>query len=169
MRRREAVAGVFLFSLTLFSISLQFAFAQGVQGLAAVVAPGELLPVAVSLTNIRDGGETEIVIIYQITNRSNEVVFVESEKVMVGKSEQHFKYLQLPSNLPVGRYTLSSTIMYQGQKISGGSKFSFLVDQKIAGFFVRQLVIYSVLGVIGLTFLGVTGGLIFQRRQKGEQ
>lgn len=132
---------------------------------ASVVAPGELLPVAVNLTNASDGEEVGVVITYQITDKSNRVVFEENERVVVGKTKNYLKYLQLPSDLPAGRYTLSSTVTYQGQKIVARSQFPFSVDQKIAGVFVRQLLIYGILGVLGILLLAIIRGLIFQRRR----
>lgn len=118
------------------------------------VAPGELLPISVKLLNFGGGTKVDVTINYQILDEDGDQVEVnETETVAVQTTASFIKNIQIPNDLPPGRYIATSNIVYAGQEVPATSKFEFTVENKIAGIFVSQLMLYGCLTLfIGFIF-----------------
>jgi hypothetical protein len=118
------------------------------------VAPGELLPISVKLLNFGAGTKVDVTISYQILDADGGQVKVnETETVAVQTTASFIKNIQIPNDLPPGRYIATSNIVYAGQEVPATSKFEFTVENKIAGIFVSQLMLYGGFTLfIGLIF-----------------
>lgn len=134
------------------------------EGLISRVAPGEFLPISVKLVNFGEERRVDVTINYQILDSNNIVVFTESETVAVETTASFVKNIQIPNDLPPEKYTAFSSIIYEGQEVPATSKFQFTVEEKIAGIFVSQFVLYGIItGLIGIAF-AVVSRLIIKRR-----
>lgn len=134
------------------------------EGLISKVAPGEFLPISVRLVNFGGGRRVDVTINYQILDSNDVVVLTETETVAVETTASFVKIIQIPNDLPPGKYTASSDITYETQEVPATSKFQFTVERKIAGIFVSQLILYGIItGLIGIAF-AVISRLIIKRR-----
>jgi hypothetical protein len=117
------------------------------------VAPGELLPVQVKLTNFGGGGRVDVTINYHILDENGNEVVTEKETVAVETTASFIKIIQIPRDVPPGKYTTEARITYQGQKVPATANYQFTVERKIAGMFVSQFLIYGavtiVVGIMG--------------------
>jgi len=120
------------------------------------VAPGEFLPVSVKLINFGSLKRVDVIIDYKILNQYNEEVYSENETVAVETTASFVKRIQVPGNIASGNYTLVSILTYPYQEQPAVSKFSFVVEKKIGGFFANDLILYSV-----IAFIVIFIGLIF--------
>jgi hypothetical protein len=128
------------------------------------VAPGEFLPISVKLMNFGEGRRVDVTINYQILDSNNVVVLTESETVAVETTASFVKNIQIPNDFTPGKYIASSNIIYEGQEVPAGSNFEFTVEQKIAGIFVSQLIVYGIITVVvSIVFVAVSR-LIIKRR-----
>ncbi|MDP3779304.1 MAG: hypothetical protein Q8R30_04655 [bacterium] len=119
------------------------------------VAPGELLPIQVKLTNFGGGGRVDVTINYHILDENGNEVVTEKETVAVETTASFIKIIQIPRDVPPGRYTAESRITYQGQKVPATGSYQFTVERKIAGMFASQFVIYGAITVI----VGIIGAV----------
>ena len=118
------------------------------------VAPGELLPVQVNLTNFGGGKRVDVTINYHILDRNGNDVVTENETVAVETTASYIKIIQIPRNVPPGQYTAEARITYQGQKVSATANYQFTVERKIAGMFVSQFAVYGIITVfVGIVFV----------------
>jgi hypothetical protein len=132
--------------------------------LISKVAPGEFLPISVKLINFGEGKRVDVDVDYQIIDENNVVVFSQSETVAVETTASFVKNIQIPLDLPSGKYIASSKITYKGQEVPAISKFEFTVERKIAGIFVSQFILYGTLTIlIGIAF-AVLSRLVMKRR-----
>jgi hypothetical protein len=132
--------------------------------LISKVAPGEFLPIFVKLINFGEGRRVDVDVDYQILNSNNVVVFSQSETVAVETTASFVKNIQIPLDLPPGKYIASSKITYEGQEVPAISKFEFTVERKIAGIFVSQFILYGTVTIlVGIAF-AVLSKLIIKRR-----
>jgi hypothetical protein len=132
--------------------------------LISKVAPGEFLPISVKLINFGEGKRVDVDVDYQLLNSNSVIVFSQSETVAVETTASFVKNIQIPLDLPPGKYTASSKITYQGQEVPATSKFEFTVERKIAGIFASQLILYGTVTVlVGIAF-AVLSRLIIKRR-----
>jgi hypothetical protein len=133
--------------------------------LVSKVAPGEFLPISVKLINFGEGRRVDVDIDYQILDSDeDEVFFKYSETVAVETTASFVKNIQIPFDLPSGKYIASSKITYEGQEVPATSKFEFTVERKIAGIFISQLILYGIITtLIGIVF-AVLSRLIIKRR-----
>ncbi|TSC77727.1 MAG: hypothetical protein G01um101429_995 [Parcubacteria group bacterium Gr01-1014_29] len=117
------------------------------------VAPGELLPVSVKLVNFGGGKRVDVTIDYVILNEKGGIVLTEKETVAVETTAGFIKIIQIPRDVPPGKYTAEARITYQGQKVPAVANYQFTVERKIAGMFASQFLIYGaitvVVGIIG--------------------
>ena len=132
--------------------------------LVSRVAPGEFLPISVKLINFGQGQTVDVNVDYQILNSNNIVVLSNSETVAVETTASYVKNIQIPFDLPSGKYSALSSITYGGQLVPATSKFEFTVERKIAGIFVSQFILYGAVTIlVGIAF-AVLGRLIIKRR-----
>jgi len=109
------------------------------------VAPGELLPVAVKLTNFGGGSRVDVTIDYRILNEKGEAVITEKETVAVETTASYIKVIQIPRDIAPGNYTAESSIVYQGQKVPATASYQFTIERKILGLFETQFIIYGII------------------------
>ncbi len=121
------------------------------------VAPGELLPISVKLTNFGGGKRVDVTIDYRILNEKGDAVLTEKETVAVETTASFIKVIQIPRDVPPGKYTAESSIVYQGQKVPAAASYQFTVEQKILGLFTSQFIIYGIITVfVGIAFVIVS-------------
>ncbi len=121
------------------------------------VAPGELLPISVKLTNFGGGKRVDVTIDYRILNEKGDAVLTEKETVAVETTVSFIKVIQIPRDVPPGKYTAESSIVYQGQKVPVAASYQFTVEQKILGLFTSQFIIYGIITVfVGIAFVIVS-------------
>jgi len=156
----------FSFLVVIFTVVFGFtmAGAQEVQtasgALVTRVAPGELLPISVKLTNFGGGSRVDVTIDYQILNEKGGSVLTEKETVAVETTASFIKVIQIPRDVPPGNYTAESSIVYQGQKVPATANYQFTVERKILGLFVSQFIVYSIITVlVGIAFV-ITSRLV---------
>ena len=117
------------------------------------VAPGELLPVSVKLTNFGGGSRVDVTIDYRILNEKGETVITEKETVAVETTASYIKIIQIPRDIPTGNYVAESSIVYQGQEVHATASYRFTIERKILGLFVGQFIVYSIITVfVGIAF-----------------
>jgi len=116
------------------------------------------------LINFGGGQRVDVTINYQILDSGGVVVLTETETVAVETTASFVKHIQIPNDLPPGKYTAFSSIIYEGQEVPATSKFQFTVERKIAGIFVSRLILYGIITIlIGIAF-AVVSRLIIKRR-----
>ncbi len=132
------------------------------------IAPGEFLPVSVKLTNFGSKKRIDVTIDYKIFDATSRQVYSESETVAVETTAQFVKRVQLPYNLRGGFYQFSTILHYPYQEQPAISAFSFLVEEKIAGFFKSDFIFYSVLVILLiLVTVFITHALVRYKRSYG--
>ena len=139
------------------------------EGVINKIAPGEFLPISVKLVNFGSFRRADVSITYKIFNSADTEVYSESETVAVDTTASFIKRIPLPPNLNPGLYTAVSTLRYVDQQQPAVSKFQFTVEKKIGGFFVSDLIFYSV--VMALMIAIVTGILLYlvTRQRMGQR
>lgn len=121
------------------------------------VAPGELLPISVKLTNFGGGKRVDVTIDYRILNEKGDVVLATKETVAVETTASFIKVIQIPRDAPPGKYTAESSVVYQGQTVPAAANYQFTVERKILGLFVSQFIIYGIITVfVGIAFVIVS-------------
>jgi len=116
--------------------------------LSVKIAPGELLPVSVKLSNFGGGNKVDVTITYGITSDKNIEIYKTSDTVAVETTNNFVKTIQIPFNTSPGIYTEKTSIAYQGQAAPATSEFKFNVERKIFGVFQSQFLLYG-----GITLL----------------
>ncbi len=119
------------------------------------VAPGELLPIQVQLTNFGGGKRVDVTINYHILDEKGNDVVTEKETVAVETTASYIKIIQIPRNVSPGQYTAEARITYQGQTVPATANYQFTVERKIAGIFVSQFIIYGIVTII----VGIIGAI----------
>lgn len=112
-------------------------------GLVTRIAPGELLPVSISLANFGGGRRVDVLVISRILDEAGAERHASSETVAVETTATFVKTIQVPSTLPPGRYVASTSVTYEGQLVPATSAFSFTVERKILGQFQSDLILYG--------------------------
>lgn len=120
------------------------------------VAPGEILPISVKLSNFGGGKRVDVTINYSITSDKDVEIYKTSETVAVETTNSFIKNIQVPTNTNPGIFTAKTSIVYQGQITPAVTEFTFTVERKILGIFQNQFLFYG-----GITLcLGVGASLI---------
>jgi len=137
-------------TVSLFLISLIFTSktvsAQAIQStstsLDVTVAPGEILPVSVKLSNFGGGKRVDVLISYIIASDSGNEIVKLSETVAVETTNNFIKNIQIPKSSSEGVYTAKTSVVYDGQVTPANTEFSFKVEKKIFGIFKNQFYLY---------------------------
>ncbi|MFA5771088.1 MAG: hypothetical protein WC894_06395 [Patescibacteria group bacterium] len=158
---------LFIFILLNFDGEPVFAAVEKIkainESLVSRLAPGEILPISVKLSNFGNNQRIDIKIQYQILNFKKDVVVEAGDTVAVETTASFIKLIQLPDNLSKGRHTAIVTIFYPDQKFPAVSKFDFFVENKIAGIFVNQLIFFVIFIVILCLIFLILGRLTVKR------
>lgn len=129
------------------------------------VAPGELLPISVKLTNFGGSRRADVTINYRILNEAGIEMLASTETVAVETTASFIKVMQIPRDFPPGKYTAESSIVYEGQKAPAISSYQFSVERKVAGIFLSDLILYGLITLfIGLIF-AVVSRLVMKKRR----
>lgn len=128
------------------------------------VAPGELLPVSVKLSNFGGGKRVDITLSYLITSDKGVEIYKTTETVAVETTNNFIKTIQIPDNTPPGTYTAKTSIIYQGQVTPATTQFSFKVERKILGLYQNEFFLYGG-GTLFLSLLMVGVGYMLVKRR----
>lgn len=134
-------------------------------GTAVKVAPGELLPIAVKLSNFGGGSRVDVFIQYAIIANSGTEISSTSETVAVETTANFVKTVQIPSSTTPGTYTAKTSITYQGQLVPATTQFTFTVERKILGLFQSNFLLYGGITLaVSICMIGIGYALIKRRR-----
>src|SRR3989344_8622170 len=97
-------------------------------GLVTRVAPGELLPISIKLSNFGGGRKVDVTITYGIYNSDNQAVYVTSETVAVETTASFIKTIQIPFDAAPGKYVAKASIAYKDQLVPATTDFPFTVE-----------------------------------------
>lgn len=115
----------------------------------------EKLTSTISLINLGVPGEVKVVIYYRIIDERGDVVYEESEMVLVETQKEFIKEFDI-SKLDEGEYTLLSEIKYEGQKEPARAEEVFYVQktfmQKFGMMIVLALVVLIILTMLCILF-----------------
>jgi len=115
----------------------------------------EKLTSTISLINLGVPGEVKVVIYYRIIDGKGDVVYEESEMVLVETQKEFIKEFDI-LKLDEGEYTLFSEIKYEGQKGPARAEDVFYVQktfmQKFGMTIILALVVLIILTVICIMF-----------------
>ncbi len=150
----------FCFLAAIVAIAFCFATTRAAEiqttsgALVTRVAPGELLPISVKLTNFGGGKRVDVTIDYSILNEKGDAVLATKETVAVETTASFIKVIQIPRDMPPGKYTAESSIVYQGQTVPAAANYQITVERKILGLFVSQFIVYGIITVlVGIAFV----------------
>ncbi len=118
------------------------------------VAPGELLPVSIKLSNFGGGKRVDVTIVYLITSHKGVEIYKTTETVAVETTNNFVKTIQIPTSATPGIYTAKTSIVYQGQVTPATTEFTFTVEKKILGLFQNEFFLYGgmmlLLGIVAV-------------------
>lgn len=134
-------------------------------GLSVKVAPGELLPVSVKLSNFGGNKRVDVTVNYEIINGNGDLIYAISETVAVETTASFTKNIQIPFGAPSGNYVAKTSILYNDQLVPATSQFSFVVERKIFGFFQSDFLVYGGITLI-LAIIMLIAGRFLVKRQK---
>lgn len=120
-------------------------------GVLTKVAPGELLPISVKLSNFGGGSRVDVLLTYSILTTAGKEIYSANETVAVETTASFVKTLQVPFDATPGNYIAKTSIIYQDQLVPATTQFPFKVERKILGFFQTDFFLYG--GII--LFLGI--------------
>ena len=88
-----------------------------------IIKPGDVIPAAVSIFNIRGPEPVNVEITYQIRDFENEIL-LENREIFTVKGEKNFiRNFKIPNNAKEGKYVLYATIVYDGKTASSTAQF----------------------------------------------
>lgn len=132
--------------------------------LDVIVAPGELLPVSVRLSNFGGGKRVDVTVTYLITSEKGAQIYKTTETVAVETTNNFIKTIQIPTNAKPGNYSAKTSIQYQGQKTPATTQFSFRVERKYLGLFQNDFFLYGG-GTLLISLLIIISGYYLVERK----
>lgn len=135
-------------------------------GLVTKVAPGELLPILVKLSNFGGGGRVDVLIEYVIITNEGDQIYSTSETVAVETTANFIKTIQIPFETNPGKYIAKSSVVYQGQTIPATTEFPFSVERKIFGFFQSDFFLYGGIIILISFITGILGHFWVKHHRK---
>lgn len=136
-------------------------------GLATKVAPGELLPISVKLSNFGGGTKVDVLVKYGIFSDTEKEIYSTNDTVAVETTANFIKTVQIPFGTPAGIYTAKTSVVYQGQLVPATTQFSFAVEPKILGFFKADFFLYGCLTILVSFFMLLLSYMLVRRRHSG--
>ena len=128
------------------------------------VAPGEMLPVSVRLSNFGGGSRVDVIITYLITSDKGTEIYKTTETVAVETTNNFVKNIQIPFNASPGTYTAATSIEYPGQVAPATTQFKFNVERKIFGLFQSVFIIYGGATLLMGALMVIVGYNLVKRR-----
>lgn len=135
-------------------------------GIVMKVAPGELLPISVKLSNFGGGKRVDVLIEYSIFSSAEEKIYSTNETVAVETTNNFIKTIQIPFETANGIYTAKTSIIYNGQLVPATTQFNFTVERKILGLFQSDFFLYGGITLIVSIFVLLTGYLLIKHGRK---
>lgn len=150
---------------------LPVAFAQTVDtsnaGLVVKVAPGELLPISVKLSNFGSNNRVDVLVTYGIFASNGNEIYSTNETVAVETTASFVKTIQIPFSASPGIYTAKTSIVYQGQLVPATTQFPFTVERKILGLFQSDFFLYGGVTLLVCIIALALGWVLVRSRRKG--
>ena len=129
------------------------------------VVPGNDFVSSVRIVNVKDTKDHTLDVTYQIQNLDSEVLFTESESIVVGTDISITKSFNLPSDVNLGDYVF--IVLVENEESFGtASDFFSVVDKKVS-YSENNMVYTGIISVAILLFLVVI--LILFLRTVGER
>lgn len=129
------------------------------------VAPSELLPISVKLSNFGGGRRVDVRIVYSILTNTGDEIYSTNETVAVETTADFVKTIQVPFGTAPGRYRAKTSITYEGQLVPATTEFPFMVERKVLGLFQSDFYRYGVLIILLGLLVGVLGFVFAKRRR----
>jgi len=134
-------------------------------GLIVKVAPGEILPISVKLSNFGGGSRVDVLIKYSIFSSGGIEIYSTSETVAVETTANFVKTIQVPFGTAPGIYSAKTSIVYQGQLVPATTQFSFTVERKIFGIFQSDFFLYGSMTILAGVLMFSLGHAFVKRRR----
>ena len=156
-------------------IALSIAFARSISAtdntikvtnstsLVQKLAPGEMLPVSVNLTNFGGSKRVDVQVEYSILTNTEKEIYLTTDTVAVETTASFVKNVFIPSSTVSGTYIAKTVVIYQDQLAPAISQFSFIVEQKIFGIFQSDFLFYGSISVLIGILLVLFGWFLFNR------
>jgi hypothetical protein len=112
-------------------------------GTVTKVAPGEILPVSIKLSNFGGSQRVDVSITYAIFSSAGNEIYSTSETVAVETTNNFVKTIQIPYGTSPGIYEAKTSIIYAGQLVPATTQFPFTVERKIFGLFQSDFFLYG--------------------------
>jgi len=135
-------------------------------GLVVKVAPGELLPISVKLSNFGGNHRVDVLVEYAIFSSIEEKIYSTNETVAVETTNNFIKTIQIPFGTLGGIYIAKTSITYQGQLVPATTQFSFTVEKKIFGLFQSDFFLYGGITFLISIFMVFFGYTLIKRRRR---
>ena len=135
-------------------------------GVVVKVAPGELLPIAVKLSNFGGGRRVDVLVEYSIISSTGEKIYSTNETVAVETTNNFIKTIQIPFGTGGGVYIAKTSIIYNGQLVPATTQFSFTIEKKILGIFQSDFILYGGIAILISIFMAALGHVLIKRRQR---
>jgi hypothetical protein len=129
------------------------------------VAPGELLPVSVQLSNFGGTARVDVLVKYSLVNSSGAEIYSANETVAVETSASFIKSVEIPAKTASGSYTARTSVTYPGQLVPATTQVPFTVEQKVFGVFLNDLYLYGGIAVVASVLLILLGRTLIKRRR----
>lgn len=129
------------------------------------VAPGELLPVSVQLSNFGGTARADVLVQYSILNSTGAEIYTATETVAVETSANFIKSIQIPDNTASGSYTVTTSVIYPGQVAPATTRFPFTVEKKVFDVFLSDFYLYVGIAVVASFLLVLLGSTLIKRRR----
>jgi hypothetical protein len=136
-------------------------------GLATKVAPGELLPISIKLSNFGGNSKVDVLLKYGIFSNTGSEIYSTSDTVAVETTANFVKTIQIPFGTNEGIYTAKTSVSYQGQLVPATTQFSFIVEPKIFGLFKRDFFLYGGITIFVSFFVLLLGYILVKRHRRG--
>jgi len=133
---------------------------------ASRVAPGDLLPISLKLSNFGGGMRVDALIAYSILDATGREISSTSETVAVETTASFIKSVQIPFDTAPGTYTALTSVTYAGQLTPAISRFSFRVERKILGLFQSDFLLYGGASSIITICVLLLSYILVERRRK---
>lgn len=108
------------------------------------------MPVSVHLSNFGSATRADATVTYTVIDVQKNVLLSTTETVAVETSASFLHTLLLPRNIAPGQYTVQVSVTYAGQEMPAVSSYQFIVERKIGGFFISDLIRYGLFGLAGM-------------------
>ena len=136
-------------------------------GVVTKVAPGELLPISVKLSNFGGSQRVDVLMTSGIFSDTGKEIYSISETVAVETTNNFVKMIQVPLDTAPGAYVAKTSIIYGGQLVPATTQFPFTVERKIFGFFQSDFFFYGGVAFLVCIMAFALGWVLVKRRRKG--